>query len=91
MADFVGLFGGILLALSGVPQALSAIRRGNVVGVSLHTMLLVVSGLSLMGTYIFLKHGFDLILHAQNALSIGVWLVCLRYHFFPRIDGGNNG
>lgn len=82
--QIVGLAAGCLLAGCGIPQAIKVIREGNARGIALNMMLMLISGLFLMGLYIYLQHGFDFFLHVEYGISIAVWGISLFYYFFPR-------
>jgi uncharacterized protein with PQ loop repeat len=81
----IGLLAGFLLAGYGVPQAFKVVKQGHADGLSLQMMLMLMFGLFFMGLYIWLEHGFDILIHGEYAISIGVWAVSLWYYFFPRV------
>lgn len=84
IASIVGILAGCLLASCGVPQAVKVIKEGHALGIALNMMLFLILGLFLMGTYIFLEHGWDWIIHGEYLISVGVWSISLFYYFFPR-------
>jgi uncharacterized protein with PQ loop repeat len=84
LASAIGVTAGCLLAGCGVPQALKTVKDGHANGIALNMMLMLLGGLILMGTYIYLAHGFDILIHGEYAISISIWGISLYYHFFPR-------
>jgi uncharacterized protein with PQ loop repeat len=84
IASIVGILAGVLLAACGIPQAVKVLRDGHAKGIALHFMLMLISGIFLMGLYIYLLHGIDWIIHGEYTISIGVWSISLYYYYFPR-------
>jgi uncharacterized protein with PQ loop repeat len=84
MAELFGIISGILLALSGIPQAIHCYKTGSADGVTLKLISLLMSGIGFLAIYVYLKHGFDPILHGEHAITLSVWLVVLRYKLWPR-------
>lgn len=80
----IGIIAGCLLAGCGIPQAVKTIKDGHAKGIALYMMLMLIAGISLMGLYIYLAHGFDILIHGEYAISVGVWSISLFYYFFPR-------
>jgi uncharacterized protein with PQ loop repeat len=80
----IGLAAGTLLAGCGIPQAIKVVKDGHARGIALNMMLMLISGLFLMGLYIYLQHGFDILIHGEYAISVAVWGISLFYYFFPR-------
>lgn len=83
LVDLIGVAAGALLSLAGLPQLVSTIRRGRADDVSPSFVGMLVGGIALLGTYVYLKHGFDLILHAEYAITVSIWLTILRYRLLP--------
>lgn len=84
MIFLIGLLAGCLLAGCGIPQAIKTIKDGHSRGIALNMMLLLIGGLALMGVYIYLQHGFDILIHGEYAISVAVWSISLYYYWFPR-------
>lgn len=80
----IGVLAGCLLAGCGIPQAVKTIKDGHAKGIALYMMIMLIAGISLMGLYIYLAHGFDILIHGEYAISVAVWSISLFYYFFPR-------
>lgn len=84
ITSLIGIAAGCFLAACGIPQAIKVLREGHARGIALNMMLLLIFGLLLMGTYIYLQHGWDWIIHGEYLISIAVWSISLYYYRFPR-------
>lgn len=80
----IGISAGICLASCGIPQAVKTIKDGHAKGLALNMMLMLISGIFLMGLYIYLQHGWDWIIHTEYSVSVIVWGISLYYYWFPR-------
>lgn len=85
MIIFFGILSGLLLALSGIPQARLSIRQGHSHGVTTQLCLLVIGGIVCLAIYVYGTHGFDPILHSEHTITTTVWLIVLKYKLFPRV------
>lgn len=88
--SLIGILGGCLLAACGIPQAIKTLKDGHAKGLALNFMLMLIAGISLMGIYIYLEHGFDWIIHTEYSISVAVWSISLWYYFFPRQEKTKN-
>lgn len=86
---FIGLIGTLLLAFSGLPQAILAMRSGNAYGVSQLTVLCWVFGELAMLVYALHFYPNDWFLLANYGGNFVIVSIICKYKYFPRKK--NNG
>ena len=84
LINLVGIVGGLLLAASGIPQAVRSWRDGHSEGIEAKLIFMLLGGISCFWIYLYAKMGYDLIIHTEYTVTILVWLVVLKYKFFKR-------
>jgi uncharacterized protein with PQ loop repeat len=74
MVDFLGFIASVLLILSSVPQLICTLRKRDVSGLSLGTLLFWFWGVVLMGIYVYLtsKQMPLLLNYGFNSVVVGI-------------------
>jgi uncharacterized protein with PQ loop repeat len=81
---YLGTFGTICLALSGLPQAILSIKDGHAKGVAQWTILLWVLGEAAMVAYALYFYRSDYILLLNYVSNFLLVLVIFKYKYLPR-------
>jgi uncharacterized protein with PQ loop repeat len=81
---FLGTFGTICLAFSGLPQAILSYRDGHSNGVAQWTILLWVFGEAAMVAYALYFYSSDCILLLNYISNFLLVMVIFKYKYFPR-------
>jgi MtN3 and saliva related transmembrane protein len=77
----IGIVAGALTSVSLLPQLVKMIKEKNGDGISVGTLLVLVSGLSLWVWYGILKEDVPIIVANSFAVFINLWVIVLKMKY----------
>jgi len=83
----LGIIATLLLISSSIPQVWMCYRNGHANGISAGMLWLWFSGMLLMGIYVTMTRGGDLVLFSNYGINICMILIILKFKYFPEQPG----
>ena len=79
LVNIIGLIGGFFFAYCGVPQAYKTIMAKKHLGTPISISASITIGTIFMYLYLYLAHGFDMIITINYSVELVSWAILLYY------------